>query len=183
MSIFGDLSRILLLVVMALVAGCTVPNKPYEPPVDVMLQEPPQDHAIVYLLRAPYDGIEITVHVGSDRVAILPPNTYTAIVLKPGVHVLTTRTSSLFGEGAFLAPPFNLRVKANERRFLNISGLTKKEAQFTGVIPMPGGTMMPMLTATQTTAAGSRTWKDVTELDAQGLMSIAKLVMPEKGAL
>lgn len=183
MSIFVSLFRSLLLAAMALVAGCAVPPKPYEPPVDVRLQEPPQDQAIVYLLRAPYDGVEIAVHVGSDRVAILPPSTYTAIVLKPGAHVLTTRTSSLLGEGAFLAPPFNLQVKANERRFLNISGVTKKEAQFTGVIPMPGGAMMPMVTASQATAAGSRTWKEVTELDAQGLMSIAKLVMPEKGAL
>ncbi len=183
MSITGKLFRRFLVVVITLVAGCAVPPKPYEPPVDIRLQDPPQDQAIVYLLRALYDGIEIAVHVGADRVAILPPSTYTAIVLKPGPHVLTTRTSSLFGEGAFLAPPFNLQLKANERRFLNISGITRKEAQFTGVIPMPGGTMMPIVTATQATAAASRTWKEVTELDAQGLMSIAKLVMPEKGAL
>lgn len=168
-----------MLTLMTFVVGCAV----HEPPVDVRLQDPPQDKAIVYLLRAPYDGVEIAVHVGPERVAVLPPSTYTAIVLDPGTHVLTTRTSSLFWEGAFLAPPFNLQVKANERRFLNISGVTKKEAQFTGLIPMPGGMMMPMVTATQVTAAGSRTWKDVTELDAQGLMSIAKLVMPEKGAL
>ena len=161
--------------------GCSAPRA-YSPPVDIPLQDPPPGKAIVYLVRAPYDSSLIAVFSGSAKLVTLPAETYTAVVLAPGSHVLTTRGAGVLSAGSEVAPPYRLQTKADERRFLNISGATSTVPVFTGVLPVSGA-MIPLFMPQPGTSSGSLAWKEVTELDAQGLMSIANPVLPEKGAL
>lgn len=163
--------------------GCALEPKPYSSPKDTPLQDPPPGKAIVYLLRAPYDSADIGVFVGGIKVATIPSGKYTAIALPPGRHVFTTRAVSIFGVGQEIAPTFSVDVQENQRRFLSISGATTKAPELVGALPMPGGGAVPLIQSVQSTAPGSRTWKEVPELDAQGLMSISTPSLPERDAL
>lgn len=171
------MNRRLLLAAVVLCAGCAS-DEPYELPRDVQLQDPLPGKGIVYLLRAPHDSAAVQVSVDGRPVATLPSSTYTLISLAPGRYSLTTASAS---DRAQLAPPFLLQVEAGTRRFLNLSGPTRESAKVQGLIPIGSG-VVPLLTPSLAIRDG-RTWKEVTELDAQGLMSIARLVLPDPAAL
>lgn len=161
--------RTLLLTFFVVLCGCVVTPKPYEPPVDIPLQDPPEGQAIVYLLRSPYDNATVAVSLLDKPLAVLPASTYTAVVLSSGRHVLLTRQSAIFGEGTDVAAPTELALKPNERRFFNLSGATARTMSFAGAMPMPGGGFIPLVTQSLNTKSATRAWKEVTELDAQGL--------------
>jgi hypothetical protein len=175
--------RLMLLLAVFAVAACAVAPKPYDPPVDLPLQDPPAGQAIVYLLRAPYDSSTVVVAVNGKVLAVLPGSTYTAVVVPSGRNILVTTVRSLFGTNEEEAPAFPFDIKPNERRFFNLSGLTAKTPVVVGVLPLPGIGFRPLIVPMQGTASGTKTWKEVAELDAQGLISISSLVLPEKDAL
>jgi len=174
--------RVLSLSIAVVLTSCAHEPRPYSPPKDIPLQDAPPGKAVVYLLRAPYDSLSIDISVANQKLAILGPSTYTAVALPPGTHSLVTKATSVFSAGGNVAPNFELTLKANERRFLNISGQTGKSPAVVGILPLAGGAI-PLLLPEQNTANGSRSWKEVSEIDAQGLMSISKTVLPEPGAL
>lgn len=166
-----------------LLQACTTPsNKPYVPPKDTPLLEPPPGQALFYLLRAPYDSDAISVLVNDTPVAELRPSQYTVIALPAGKHVMRTLHAATFGTRAQIAPTIEVLAIAGERRFLNISGVTGRSVAVIGVLPVQG-VILPLLANTLDTNNGTHSWKEVTELDAQGLMSISKPVLPESGAL
>jgi hypothetical protein len=173
----------LSLLLIVLLGGCAGSPKPYVAPVDQPLQEPVPGKALIYLLRAPYDDQQLEITLSGRKVAVLPGSSYTAVSMPPGIHVLRTQSSGLFSSGVEAAQPFELDLKANERRFFNVSGVTARTAGLAGVIPLSRGAGAPLLLPQTGTVANTRTWKEVTELDAQGLMSISRLVLPEKDAL
>jgi hypothetical protein len=168
---------------LLLATGCALEPKPYSPAKVTPLQDPLPGKAIVYLLRAPYDSAEVAVFVGGATVATISPAMYTAISLPPGRHVFTTRTASILGIGGEVAPSFHVDLEENQRRFLNLSGANTKAPALVGALPLPGGGGVPLVLPVQSTAPGSRTWKEVSELDAQGLMSISAPSLPERDAL
>lgn len=129
--------------------------------------------AIAYLLRAPHDENDIEIFAANKKIAVLRESTYTVISLAPGTHVITTRGIAMFSSGAEVAPSFQLTAKSGERRFFNISGTITRTIGIYGGIPIAGTGIV----------ARSRSWKEVSELDAQGLMSISRLVLPEQGRL
>ena len=156
-------------------ASCSFTSKPYSytPPIDKVLQDPLPGQAIAYFLRAPHDEIDLEVFAADKKVAVLREGTYSAISLAPGTHVITVRETSIFGTGPEVAPAFQIIAKSGERRFFNISGAIRRTLSIYGGIPIAGTGIV----------ANSRGWKEVSELDAQGLMSISRLVLPERGAL
>lgn len=166
--------------VCAALMGCATPPKPYEAPQDTPLQDPLPGRAVVYLLRAPYDDLRLEVILSGIRVAVLPPEAYTAIDAAPGIHEIRTRFASRSGAGEEIAPPFQLQLQANERRFLNVSGVTAKTVGVSGFLSLPKGVPVPMPVPMTGTASGTHSWKEVTELDAQGLMSISRFVWPAR---
>lgn len=173
----------LLAVVLSALVGCTSTPKPVAPPVDLPLQDPPPGRAIVYLLRAPYDDLAIDVSVGTRTLAKLPASTYTAVVLPPGKYTLITRVDTMLWPSRVAAPPFHLELQADERRFVSLSGHTAKQLGLSGMIFVPGAGMVPLLSSDTGTAPGTRAWKEVSEIDAQGLMSIARVVLPPAESL
>jgi hypothetical protein len=168
------LSRLVAGVALAL-SGCARDLKPYVRPVDVVLQDPLPGQALVYLLRSPYDASEVSVFLGERRMAVLPASSYSVITLAPGRHRLLTRHAGLFG-GDIAASSLEIDAKPDQRRFFSLSGRQGKALAIAGVLP--GG--VPLLLNEHSTENGTRSWKECTELDAQGLMSIARLVLPER---
>ena len=175
--------RCSFLIACALLVGCATSFKPYVPPVDKPLQDPLPDQALIYLLRAPYDDQQLDVSLSGKKIAVLPGSSYTAVSALPGNYVLQTNSSGLFAFGTEAAQPLELVLKANERRFFNVSGITERTVGIGGAILIRGVAGFPLLFPQTGTAASTRTWKEVTELDAQGLMSISRLVVPERNAL
>lgn len=173
--------RTLVLFIAWICAGCAAP-KPYAPPIDAPLQDAPPGKAVLYFLRAPYDSAQVVVSTASERFAVLPSSTYTVVVMEPGTHVISAHEPAVIGEPKKISPDLQLELKANERRFFNLSGTTGRTPALSGLLPLAGG-VIPLLLPSQETAPGSRSWKEVTELDAQGLIFISKLVFPEQGAL
>lgn len=171
------MNRLFVLLVAIMIAGCAA-DRPFEPPLHIPLQDPPPGQGIVYLLRAPYDNAAVVAAVGEKVVVRLTPSSYTALVLSPGMYMITTRAISNHAE---IAPPISVTVAPDTRRFLNLSGSTSESVSVQGVMPL-GGALFPILTPSITTSGG-RSWKEVTELDAQGLMSISRVALPEQGAL
>lgn len=157
--------------------GCA--SGDFKPPTfapDIPLQDAPPGKSVVYLIRAPHDRATLPVYVGTRKVAVLPPSTYTVAVLQPGTHRIAASANA--GPDA---PASALTVSAGERRFLYVSAPTARSFELNFIGAGRAG-IIPLALPTQV-AAGAHTWKECSELDAQGLMSIGKLVLPEPGVL
>ena len=159
----------------SLLGACASPEfKPLVFPPDVVLQDPPPGTAVVYLLRAPHDRETVTVYFGQQAMATLPPSTYAVVVVAPGAHEIRSSKPDPAGEPA----PAVLTLGAGERRFLYTSVPTRAG---TTVAFIPGGPIgvIPLLVP-GTVRAGARTWNECSALDAQGLMSTARPVVPAR---
>lgn len=158
--------------ISGVLAACAPPPfKPLEFPPPLPLQDPLPGRAMVYLLRTPDDGATVTVFLSGTKVATLPRGTYTALSLKPGSYAITIKSGSPQPESPVLT------VSAGERRFLYTAVPTDSgmSVQF-----MPAGKagIVPLLVP-QRTRTGARSWRECNESDAQGLLSISKVVHPE----
>jgi len=173
--------RALLFSLCAALVGCASREfKPLEFAPPVRLQDPLPGLAIVYLLRAPHDSVSVDVALNSTPVARLPAETYTAVSLQPGTYTITTAESSEVKASGPGADPV-LTVSAGERRFLYTSVPTRSTESL-GVAFAGKGGAIPLLLPV-TIRVGQRTWHECNEIDAQGLMSIGKLVAPGRQLL
>jgi hypothetical protein len=167
--------RSLLALIPPSLVGCAAREFcPLEFPAPVQLQDPLPGQAIVYLLRAPHDAVSLSISVAGRLLAELPPSTYTFASLPPGEHALV---AARHGEAA---SPSRLTVSAGERRFFYTSVPSETSNTFllvpfgAGVLPLFGRTRSP---------SGSRAWCECNEADAQGLISISRLVLPVQNAV
>jgi hypothetical protein len=164
----------------ACLVACAAPDfKPLQFAPPVPLQDAPSGEAIVYLLRAPHDSEVLSVFLNGSRVAVLPPESYTAVSLRPGKYALLSAHAK-----AATAPsaeePAVLTVAAGERRFLYTAVPTRSSIAL-GLAPLRAGVVALVSPLRQST--GARYWRECTEQDAQGLLSIAKPVVPERDVL
>jgi hypothetical protein len=169
-------------VLVILFGGCASPMKPLEFPQSVTLQDPLPGQALVYLIRAPHDQLGIAVHANGRLVAVLPHGTYTAVSLPVGTYRLTSAThssSQLFGSWE-AAVPLELAVASDQRRFFYISQ-PSGTATSINVLPLGKGGVLPIVSQSSS-PIGPRIWKETTEHEAQGLLFISKVVLPEKSA-
>lgn len=164
------------------VGGCAGPMKPLEFPQTVTLQDPLHGQALVYLIRAPHDQLGIAVHANGRLVAVLPHGTYTAVSLPLGTYRLTSVThssSQLFGSWE-AAVPLELAVAPDQRRFFYISQ-PSGTASSINLLSLGKGGVLPLVSHSSS-PTGPRIWKEATEHEAQGLLVISKVVLPEKSA-
>lgn len=157
--------------------GCA--NRASISPDAVVLQDPLPGQSLVYLMRAPYDGLVIRIQSGGKNLVTLPPGSYTALPLMAGRYVLSAVSSSFLSSGATVAPPLEITVNADQRVFYAISGVSERSFGLAGLVPLAGGGVVPIFSNDSATVAGSRSWKEYSELDARGLMTISKVVLPE----
>ena len=170
------LRRHLVALIPLSIAGCAAREfRPLEFSEPVLLQDPLPGKAVIYLLRAPNDPVSLSILVGGRLVAELPPSTYTLISLTPGDHALgAVGNGETPGAGAS-----RLSVAAGDRRFFYTSVPSTTSNSF-AFIPFGAG-VLPLVGRTQS-QSGARAWHECNETDAQGLMSIARLVLPARNA-
>lgn len=170
--------RALLFCHALLLAGC-MPIRPFDPkdlPPAVPLQDAPDGKAVVYLFRAPHDSTTVPVYFGERKVAVLPPSTYSLVMLDPGTYLVASSPAGRSDS----APASQLVVQSGERRFLYVSATTGNSFGAIG-LPLGRAGIVPLLLPSYG-STGARTWKECNELDAQGFMSISRPVVPEPGA-
>ena len=166
--------RVLCLCLPLVLTACAG-NRPLEFTKRVALQDPLPEHAAIYLVRAPHDGGTIELALDGRPVATLSSNGYTTIQVREGQRRLTSKATGSASDGQV---DYLLEARPGERHFYylvqpsdvkpqtNLVMVTRKLLLLT---PGYGGTPVP---------SGARLWQEMSEPDAQGMLSISKLVMP-----
>ena len=164
-----------------LVTGCAVSinqRPPIEPLAASALQDPLAGQAVVYLIRAPHDRAEVSFRLGDAKKVVLPPATYAVVHLPPSIYRITS-TAISDREGAEpQAAEAVLNLVAGQRRFFYTSRASITSSSLE-LIPIGGGGFVPLF-GRQSQVAGQRFWRECSELDALGMLSIAVPVAIER---
>ena len=149
--------------------GLSNPSRPskFISPEQVRLQEPLPGQGLAYFIRAPHDSATLRLTLNGKLIALLPPDTHTAIPLQPGSHALSTASETFLKGEAVAAPPLVIVLNAGDRRFYFVAG--------THSAPMQG-----LFRARMDTERGSRSWREAAESDARALIATTSLVLPER---
>lgn len=149
------------------ISGCAV-NYPH--PDTVVLEQPKPGESLIYFLRAPHDNEALVIESSEKRTVRLPPESYVALSLPPGNYQFTTRHGGFFStaEGA---EKIEVSLAKNSRRFFHISGIEENRPSYIGFI----GTGFTPLYARKPVVI-NRVWKECSELDARGLITISRRV-------
>lgn len=171
-------SRRLVLALFAsgLFAGCA--HRVYQEPESLVLQDPLPGQALVYFIRTPLDFSAISIASGGKLLAKLPKESFTALSIAPGEHIIETHFS---GSSEVAAAPVVLRVKPDTRYFLALTGRRERPGQVVQVVDaIVKGPLAWAVPAGTQVSAGSREWKPYEESDARPLITIAELALPER---
>jgi hypothetical protein len=170
-----------LVLTLSVVLGCASEHPPeyFKPPPPVALRDAPPGMSVVYLIRTPHDSQTIEVQIQGMKAFVLPPETHTVLLLKPGTYVMQGTGTGLFSAGKPSFAPMQLQTMADQRVFLYLSGSAGRNIQVSGFLPLAGGGVLPLVTDAMHTDADTRSWKICSEQDAQGFLSIARYVRPD----
>jgi len=154
-------------------AGCA--QRSYPDPATLVLQDPLPGQSLIYLIRAPHDDATLTVREGARMLAAMPAETWTAISVAPGEHVLETRLGDRPG-----APPVRLRLAADQRYFLVMSASMDRPGAAVQIVDAATRPLTWYVPLPSELNAGSRHWSPYSETDARPMISIARMVLPER---
>lgn len=156
-----------------LTGGCASEFKPLQFPDPVVLKEPKEEMAVVYIMRTAHDSPTVDVFLNGVRTAQLPKESYAILQLKAGTYTFSTNENIDPNE----ATPLKLSLPAGERRFVYTSTASSRRTwlPFVGVV----GAMAPLFME-QNSADGARKFTECTEADAQGFFPILKRVSAER---
>lgn len=154
-------------------SGCAVD---YPHPDSIVLQQPRTGESLIYFLRSPHDSGQLAIEANGKRLVKLPPETYVALSLPPGNYRFITKSGGLFSNGE-VTEPLEVSFKENERKFFHISGNDEKRVAVIGVMSLQGPGLVPLLG--RESVVSNRVWKECTELDARGLITISRRVEQE----
>ncbi len=173
--------RIALMLLAVLAISCAE-NKPpsyYRPPPAVPLQDPLPGKAVVYLFRAPHDLDAFRIEIDGKRPFILSPGSYTVLSFPTGEFGMKGSVESRFGTRAPAFQPTMLRLREGQRVFLYVSGENDSSFFLNNIVPLGRGGVLVDGGIRPSTVAGTRSWKECNEIDAQGFISISKLQLVE----
>jgi hypothetical protein len=157
-------------------AGCA--HRVYQEPENLVLQDPLPGQALVYFIRTPHDFSAISIASGGKLLAKLPKETFTALSVAPGEHIIETYFS---GTSEVATGPIALRVAPDTRYFLALTDRRERPGQVAHVIDaIVKGPLAWAVPAGTQVSAGSREWKAYEESDARPLITIAELALPER---
>jgi hypothetical protein len=169
--------RILLLSLPMLLSACAE-NKPpsyYKPPPPLALQDPLPGQALLYLLRAPHDQDAFSIQIQDKKPFVLGPESYTVLSFSPGQYTMTGEVSSMFGGPKPAFAPAQFRLIEGQRAFLYVSGVNGSSFFLNNIVALGRGGVLVDGGIRPSTVASSRSWKECSELDAQGFMSASTL--------
>ena len=171
----------MLLSPLMLVSACA-DNKPpsyYKPPPPLALRDPLPGQAILYLLRAPHDQDVFSIQIQDKQPFVLAPESYTVLSFSPGEYTMTGTVGSMFGGPKPAFTPAQFRLVEGQRAFLYVSGVNDTSFFLNSIVPLGRGGLLVDGGIRPSTVAGSRSWKECSELDAQGFMSASTLKIVE----
>jgi hypothetical protein len=149
----------------------------YPHPDSVVLQQATENQALIYFLRAPHDSGSFSLQVNDKRVAELPPESYVALRLSPGSYRFVTKSAGLNFGNSDMAEALEITLNPNERVFYYVSGEDDKGVSLNGVLAIKGAGLVPLLGSES--VKRNRVWKECTELDARGVITISRQVQQE----
>ena len=167
----GHRRPLLLLFPALALLGCVSP-KQYTPPAKAVLQDPLPGKALVYLLRAPYDGADLELLLNGVRLS-LPAYRYTAISLEPGLYTLRTTVKGNQRNPGNAIPDLVVPLASGERLgFFLPAPERRNETEF---VPLPGAAFFRQ--RMEETGA-KRTWTPATRDDFNWFIQYTKLYLP-----
>jgi hypothetical protein len=169
--------RTLLLSLSMLVTACA-DNKPpsyFKPPPPLALQDPLPGQALLYLLRAPHDQDSFSIKIQDKKPFVLGPSSYTVLSFPPGEYTMTGAVDSIFGGSKPAFVPAQFRLIEGQRLFLYVSGVNDSSFFLNSLVPFGRGGVLVDGGIRTSTVASTRSWKECSELDAQGFMSTSTL--------
>lgn len=155
--------------------GCAKGRGPLVLPDPRPLITPQSGRAVLYLLRIPLEGFDLIVHVDGVRMALLPKASFTAIALPPGAHEVL----AIVQGGTLPSVPATVTLAEGERRFLYSAAPTRGSVS-SSFVPLKSTAILVFI-PTQTTM-GARRWTEMSEFDAQGMMSVLEPIGAEENA-
>ena len=153
------------------------PRGPYDHPDSVVLESPLPGQALLYLLRVPYDSAGLDVMSNGKRLARLPAASYVALTLSPGKHQIISVSSSSLSSQESVAEPLDIELKADQRAFYYVGGSSGTSVGSAGVRSGRAAGAVPLRQPEETLRG--RIWRECTEVDARGLITISRQVLPE----
>jgi hypothetical protein len=175
------LRRSTLAILAVFVTACA-DNKPpsyYKPGPLVPLQDPLPGLAMVYLFRAPHDLDAFHMEIDQKPPFVLKPGSYTVLSFAPGEFGMRGYAVSRFGTKSPAFQPTLLRLREGQRIFLYVSGENDSSFLLKSIVPIGRGGVLVDGGIRTSTVAGTRSWKECNEIDAQGFISISKLQLIE----
>jgi hypothetical protein len=171
-----------LSIIANLLVACAASNE-YVQPTKTVLQEPLPGMALAYLMRSPYDNVDIDVFIDDKKVVRLDSGRYSLVTLSPGKHTISSVYVGAFVKEKWAGSPFGFEVKADNRYFLNFPAPEKPSGNSTTYAYLGKGKVLPLSLPDAPDMATPRAWVLSTERDAHWFMFYSKLVLPEAGAL
>lgn len=168
-------SRATTLVIAAIfgVLGCA--SHEYQEPTSITLDNPLPGQALIYFIRSPYDALPVSIFVSGREVAVLPPESHTAVSIEPGQYTVKTYVSPPSSRPEVAASEFSVDLRLDERHFLVLSGSSDRPNTVVQLLGAFAGMGMVVPTAV---IPDSRAWKLYTESDARPMLTITTRVPP-----
>jgi hypothetical protein len=92
---------------------------------------------------------------------------------------MTGAVDSMFGGSKPAFMPTQFRLMEGQRAFLYVSGINGTSFFLNSIVPLGRGGVLVDGGIRPSTVAGSRSWKECSELDAQGFMLASTLKIVE----
>ena len=128
--------------------------------------------ALLYLLRAPHDRVQLEVSLNRKAAVVLARETYTVISLLPAKYLLVATAIGVNGSPQVVAEPVEVSLVKDERKILVMSGAIERTA----------GSDALFLSETKV-VRGARAWQEMGQTDARSLIPVLRLVLPKDGLI
>lgn len=146
------------------ISGCAINNRLVQNE-SVRLIEPSSSNSIVYFLRIPKDYRQLIIYLNDQRIAKMDNETYTAVSLPPGNYKLVA-----IDKNKNQSKTFKMVLLPSQRRFFYTSIPSNNTITDTYIWHKSSLYIMSLTKG----YIENREWKELSESDAKGLISILK---------
>jgi hypothetical protein len=169
-QLIGQTMQILLYTIfLILVSGCSFNGKLIQNE-SINLISPSNNNSIIYFLRIPRDFGDLILYLNDQRIAKITHESFTAVSLPPGDYTIIA-----IDKNKKQSNPFKIVLLPAQRRFFYTS-IPSNDTITDSYIAY--GNSLSVIRSTKGYIE-NRQWKEMSESDAKGLMSILKPIEAE----
>ena len=162
---------------LALLFSACAENKPpsyYQPGPPAAMQEPAPGQALLFLFRAPHDAEIFQMDIDGKLPFELTPDSYTVLSFMPGEYGMKGWVVGRAGARSPAFEPARFKLQAGQRLYLYVSGTNDSSIFLNGLTPISRRFVLVDGGIRPSTVAGTRSWKECSEIDAQGFIAISR---------